>query len=95
VVATRIANLGGHVVIICGFQSVREIVILAVIALAIQLHQANTIPEREYEDLKEFAKEFDGKVNGLLILTKDYEAREGEITCIPLWKWLLQKKENR
>jgi predicted AAA+ superfamily ATPase len=34
-------------------------------------------------------------VSGLLILTKDYEAKDGKITCIPLWKWLLEEKENR
>jgi predicted AAA+ superfamily ATPase len=62
---------------------------------AINVCYSDTIPEREYEGLKEFAKEFDGKVSGLLILTKDYEAKDGKITCIPLWKWLLEEKENR
>lgn len=50
------------------------------------------IPEREYEGLGEFADEFGETVTELLILTKDYEGREGRISCIPLWKWLLRKK---
>jgi uncharacterized protein len=62
---------------------------------AINVCYSDEIPDREYEGLKEFAKEFDGKVNSLLILTKDYEAKDGKITCIPLWKWLLEEKENR
>jgi predicted AAA+ superfamily ATPase len=60
--------------------------------IAINVCYSDEIPDREYEGLKEFAQEFDGKVNRLLILTKDYEAQEGKITCIPLWKWLLEEK---
>jgi uncharacterized protein len=56
---------------------------------AINVCYGDTIPEREYEGLKEFAGEFDKKAGRLIILTKDYEATIGEIACIPLWKWLL------
>ncbi len=62
--------------------------------IAINVCYSDEIPDREYEGLKEFAQEFDGKVNRLLILTKDYEAHEGNITCTPLWKWLLEEKET-
>jgi predicted AAA+ superfamily ATPase len=61
---------------------------------AINVCYGNEVPDREYEGLKEFAKEFNGKINELLILTKDYEAREGKITCIPLWKWLLENESR-
>ena len=56
---------------------------------AINVCYSDTIPDREYEGLREFAKDFEGKIKELLVLTKDYEAKDGEITCIPLWKWLL------
>ena len=57
---------------------------------AINVCYSDTIPDREYEGLREFAKVFEGKIKELLVLTKDYEAKDGEITCIPLWKWLLE-----
>lgn len=47
------------------------------------------IPDREYEGLKEFAGKFGEKVERLVILTKVDEANDGDIACIPLWKWLL------
>ena len=47
------------------------------------------IPDREFEGLEEFAGEFGVKVDRLIILTKDYEAMNGKIACIPLWRWLL------
>lgn len=59
---------------------------------AINVCYCDEIPDREYEGLKEFAKEFDGKVDRLLVLTRDYEAQEGEVACIPLWKWLLERE---
>jgi hypothetical protein len=61
---------------------------------AINVCYSDTIPDREYEGLKEFAGEFVGKITGLLILTKDYEARDEKITCIPLWKWLLDSESR-
>jgi hypothetical protein len=57
---------------------------------AINVCYSDTIPDREYEGLREFAKDFEGKIKELMVLTKDYEAKDGEITCIPLWKWLLE-----
>ena len=61
---------------------------------AINVCYSDEVPEREYEGLREFAKEFGGKASGLLILTKDYEARDGKITCVPLWKWLLENESR-
>jgi len=61
---------------------------------AINVCYSDKIPDREYEGLKEFAGEFGAKVKELLILTKDYEAKEGEIVCIPLWKWLLEREQG-
>jgi predicted AAA+ superfamily ATPase len=58
---------------------------------AINVCYCDDIPDREFEGLKEFAQEFEGKVNRLVILTKDYEEQREKITCIPLWKWLLEK----
>jgi predicted AAA+ superfamily ATPase len=62
---------------------------------AINVCYTDEIPAREYEGLEEFAKTFPGAVRELVILTKDYEATNGDVTCIPLWKWLLMKKEER
>ena len=59
---------------------------------AINVCYCDEIPEREYEGLMEFAGEFRGKAGRLLVLTKDYEADVGEITCVPLWKWLLDSR---
>ena len=56
--------------------------------------KAVEMPDREYEGLKEFAGEFGRKVDRLQILTKDYEAKNGEIACIPLWKWLLEREKG-
>lgn len=61
---------------------------------AINVCYSDEIPVREYEGLEEFAKTFPDAVRRLVILTKDYEARKGKITCIPLWKWLLMDKER-
>jgi uncharacterized protein len=61
---------------------------------AINVCYCDEIPNREYEGLKEFAGEFGRKVGRLLILTKDYEEKKGEIICIPLWKWLLERESG-
>ncbi|NMB78954.1 MAG: ATP-binding protein [Methanomicrobiales archaeon] len=61
---------------------------------AINVCYSDSVPDREYEGLREFAGEFGGNVHRLIILTKDYEATEGTITCIPLWKWLLRERED-
>ena len=61
---------------------------------AINVCYTDSIPDREYESLREFAGEFGAKVNELLVLTRDYEAKEGKIRCIPLWKWLLDQESR-
>lgn len=62
---------------------------------AINVCYSDAIPDREYEGLREFVGKFGEMVERLVILTKDYEANDGNIACIPLWKWLLEEKENR
>lgn len=62
---------------------------------AINICYCDEIPVREYEGLYEFEKEFNKTVRDLLILTKDYEGSEGNIICVPLWKWLLEEKKGR
>ncbi|HLD60108.1 MAG TPA: hypothetical protein VI912_03880, partial [Candidatus Bilamarchaeaceae archaeon] len=53
--------------------------------------------EREIKALVEAAEEFglDGKKGELLIITKDYEAKEDfegkRITYKKLWKWLIEE----
>jgi len=62
---------------------------------AINVCYSDEVNKREYEGLREFEREFQATVQGLIVLTKDYEATEGTIACIPLWKWLLQDKGSR
>lgn len=57
---------------------------------AINVTYSNEISQREIQGLLEFKKQFK-KTKKLLILTKDTEKKEQEITFTPLWKWLLQK----
>jgi hypothetical protein len=45
--------------------------------------------QREFNGLKEAMNAYHLK-NGL-ILTENTEFKEGNITVIPLWKWLLEK----
>ena len=59
---------------------------------AINVCYSDEIPDRETESLLEFAHTFGDAAQDLIILTKDYDSKDGVITCIPLWKWLL--KEN-
>jgi predicted AAA+ superfamily ATPase len=61
---------------------------------AINVCYSDAIPDREYEGLREFAGECKGKIHDLLVLTKDYEAKDGKIHCIPLWKWLLDHESR-
>ncbi|QSZ66137.1 ATP-binding protein [Methanofollis aquaemaris] len=56
---------------------------------AINVTSTDALPEREMDALREFAGEFGGKVKDLVLITKDTERTEGEIRCVPLWKWLL------
>jgi predicted AAA+ superfamily ATPase len=61
---------------------------------AINVCYSDAIPDREYEGLREFAGEYKGKIHDLLVLTKDYEAKDGKIRCIPLWKWLIEQENS-
>jgi len=61
---------------------------------AINVCYSDSIPAREFEGLEEFAGTFPDAVRELIILTKDYESKKGRISCIPLWKWLLERKEH-
>jgi hypothetical protein len=62
---------------------------------AINVCYSDEIPAREFEGLEEFAETFPGAVRERIILTKDYEATKGGISCIPLWKWFLLEKGER
>jgi len=55
---------------------------------AINVTYTNEIDERELKGLHEFKQEFK-KTGQLMVVTRDLEKREGGITFIPLWKWLL------
>ena len=39
--------------------------------------------------LREFAGEFGGRTKDLVLITKDMVRTDGEIRCVPLWRWLL------
>jgi hypothetical protein len=39
--------------------------------------------------LREFADEYGSRVTDQVLITKDTEKTDGDIRCIPLWKWLL------
>jgi predicted AAA+ superfamily ATPase len=62
---------------------------------AINVCYSDEVREREYQGLREFEQEFKKTVRDLIVLTKDYETTDGNITCIPLWKWLLREKGSR
>lgn len=47
------------------------------------------IDEREITSLREFKTNYAAKIKDLIILTRDIEEKKGNITLIPLWKWLL------
>ena len=55
---------------------------------AINITYTDSINDREFLSLKEFAKEFPS-TNTLICITKNMEKQEQGITYIPLWKWLL------
>ncbi len=56
---------------------------------AINVCYLEEVEERELEGLNEFKKEFE-KTKKLIIITKNREKVENNITLIPLWKWLLK-----
>ena len=58
---------------------------------AINVSYADAISAREKDGLQEFAGEFGYRMKEMIILTKDTEQVDGDITFVPLWKWLLSK----
>lgn len=64
---------------------------------AVNVTYTDTIPGREMDALREFSQEFahnaasesGSRVRDLVLITKDTEKTDGDIRCIPLWKWLL------
>jgi predicted AAA+ superfamily ATPase len=62
---------------------------------AINVCYSDEVPDREFEGLEEFSEKFGDPVHRLLILTKDYEAETGSVSCLPLWKWLLHMSGSR
>ncbi|MDE4907017.1 ATP-binding protein [Methanogenium marinum] len=56
---------------------------------AVNVTYTDTIPGREMDALREFADVFGAKVKDQVLITKDTEKTDGDIRCIPLWKWLL------
>lgn len=56
--------------------------------IAINVSYSDEIYEREAKSLLEFKKKF-RNIKNLVVLTKDTQKKEGGITFIPLWKWLL------
>lgn len=56
---------------------------------AINVTYTDTPPEREMNALREFAGEFGGRTKDLVLITKDMVRTDGEIRCVPLWRWLL------
>lgn len=56
---------------------------------AVNVTYTDDIPGREMTALQEFADEFGSRVRDQVLITKDTEKMDGDIQCIPLWKWLL------
>ena len=59
---------------------------------AINVTYTDTIPAREFDALREFDSAFGSSVRDLILITKDTAQTEGNILCVPLWKWLLDGK---
>jgi len=60
--------------------------------IAFNVSYTDEIDEREITSLQEFKTKYSSKIKDLIILTKDAEGKKGNITLIPLWKWLLNEK---
>jgi len=60
--------------------------------IAFNVSYTDEIDEREITGLQEFKIKYSSKIKDLIILTKDAEGKKGNITLIPLWKWLLNEK---
>lgn len=58
--------------------------------LAINVTYTDEIDKREIKGLLEFGNHFKDKTKTLVLITKNVEKKDGNITFIPLWKWLLQ-----
>jgi len=56
---------------------------------AVNVTYTDDIPGREMDALREFAGVFGSRVKDQVLITKDTEKMDGDIRCIPLWKWLL------
>ena len=50
---------------------------------------ADAVNEREIQSLQEFAAKFK-KTTQSIVLSRDVEEKRGDITIIPLWKWLME-----
>ena len=59
---------------------------------AINVTYTDTIPAREFDALREFDGAFGSSVRDLILITKDTAQTEGNILCVPLWKWLLDEE---
>jgi predicted AAA+ superfamily ATPase len=57
--------------------------------VAINVSYGDSIDEREVRSLKEVKALFGKKLKEMLIITKDTEKKEQDITFIPLYKWFL------
>jgi len=57
--------------------------------VAINVSYSDSIDEREVRFLKEVKALFGKKLKEMLIITKDTEKKEQDITFIPLYKWFL------
>lgn len=60
--------------------------------IAFNVSYTDEIDEREITSLQEFKTKYSSKIKDLIILTKNAEGKKGNITLIPLWKWLLNEK---
>lgn len=60
---------------------------------AINVSYTDTLSPREREGLREFAHEYGDRIQEMVILTKDTEEVDGDITLVPLWKWLLMRND--
>ncbi|MDP1694278.1 MAG: ATP-binding protein [Candidatus Woesearchaeota archaeon] len=61
---------------------------------AINVSYSDEILEREVMALEEFKKEMKTRCGEMLMITKTREEKVGQIKYVPLWKWLLIKKEE-
>jgi predicted AAA+ superfamily ATPase len=56
----------------------------------INVCMANTLPEREFEGIREFTETYPRAKAISLVLTNNTESKKDGIELIPLWKWLLK-----